>query len=208
MNKVEQLVKKLSGNEGKVNIKMPEICIVRAINKNNDTSIYIDVEKINITGFDENNPNSNNYYYNVRLTVDQLDNQINKISYNVPNVGSRVLVIWTEDRVAIAITFNKIQESIYNYKSDVNVNSSGKYVFNGGNNKGLVKVDELVQRLNRLEEYLQNLTTVFLTWTPVNVQEPDAANFKTLWSGFYQQQLIKPPPTTNVSDLENPDVKH
>ena len=107
----------------------------------------------------------------------------------VPVVGSFVLV---------GIIGND-PETAYIAKYD----SIDKIVMHGGNLGGIVKVQEVVNKLNALEQDLNNLKTVFSSsWTPV--PNDGGAALKTAaatWSGSTITE-------TAVADLENPKIKH
>ena len=116
MNKIAILLKQIV----KEDVHLPEICMVR---NSNYTGPYIDAEKINTTGFDELNQNPLHTYYKIRLTIDQ-DPSL-PLTYNKPIIGSRVLVIWTEDELPIAIQMNQVGTIVKNYiNQTVNVNNT------------------------------------------------------------------------------------
>ncbi|MCH5214977.1 MAG: hypothetical protein J1E97_07260 [Muribaculaceae bacterium] len=74
--------------------------------------------------------------------------------------------------------------------------------FNGGSLGGLVKVDELTQRLNLIESAINDLKTIFRNWIPV-AQDGGAA-LKTAVTNWSADPLT---PTVR-NDYENDKVKH
>lgn len=72
----------------------------------------------------------------------------------------------------------------------------------GDDNGGLVKVQDLVSKLNNLESDLNSLKTVFSTWTPA--PGDGGAALKLAAATWYAQQLTP----TQVTDLENKKVLH
>lgn len=67
---------------------------------------------------------------------------------------------------------------------------------------GLVKVQELVDKINALESDLNDLKQVFTTWVPVPNDWGAALKAgATTWAGAVFVETI-------VSDIENPDVLH
>lgn len=72
----------------------------------------------------------------------------------------------------------------------------------GSTHGGLVKVSELVDKLNTIEDDLNDLKTVFSTWTPV--ANDGGAALKAGAATWYASQLIP----TQISDLENENCKH
>jgi hypothetical protein len=78
-----------------------------------------------------------------------------------------------------------------------------KIVMNGGANGGLVKVQDLVQRINTLESDLNKLKKVFsTTWMPV--ANDGGAALKTAATDWSSAILTE----TQRDDIENEKVKH
>lgn len=74
--------------------------------------------------------------------------------------------------------------------------------FNGGGNKGLVKVEKLISSLNKIESDINDLKTGFNTWVPV--PKDGGALLKTGLSKWIGSRL----PQTQQSSLEDTNVKH
>lgn len=74
--------------------------------------------------------------------------------------------------------------------------------FNGGSLGGLVKVVELTQRLNLIENDINVLKSIFAGWAPVS--QDGGAALKTAVTAWSTQTLT---PTTRT-DYENDKVKH
>ncbi len=75
-------------------------------------------------------------------------------------------------------------------------------VFNGGENEGLVKVKELTQKINTLENALNSLKSVFSAWVPV--PSDGGAVLKTAVTTWASTQLS----VTNKADIQNDKIKH
>jgi hypothetical protein len=73
----------------------------------------------------------------------------------------------------------------------------------GDANGGLVKVNDLVSKLNRIENDINVLKLVFSTWVPV--ASDGGAALKVAAATWIAQQLI---PITTANDLQNNTVKH
>jgi len=75
-------------------------------------------------------------------------------------------------------------------------------VINDGKNGGLVKVKELVQKVNALEQDINTLKNAFKAWV-VTPQDGGAKLYAaaTTWANTPLQQ-------TKVKDIENDKVKH
>lgn len=100
-----------------------------------------------------------------------------------PVIDSFVLVGWMSTEIAFIACYGEI-ENLY---IDVNTHIQ----FNGGNNGGLVKVSDLVNKLN-------SIASAFNTHTHSGVQ-PGAGSTAGPSANISN---------TNVSDLENPDITH
>jgi hypothetical protein len=74
-------------------------------------------------------------------------------------------------------------------------------IFNNGTLGGMVKVEDLVTKLNNLENDINSLKNVFSTWTPV--PNDGGAALKTAAGVWFGQQLTP----TQKSDLENEKIK-
>ena len=75
-------------------------------------------------------------------------------------------------------------------------------IVNGGKFGGLIKIEELVTRLNNLEKDINNLKTIFSSWVPV-LQDGGTA-LKTASSSWATSQLTP----TKVSDIEDNKITH
>ena len=81
-----------------------------------------------------------------------------------------------------------------------------KIEINGGKNGGLIKIEDLVSRLNAIEDDINNLKTALSSWVPT-AQDGGAALKKTLTipgTGWATKQLTK----TKTSDLEDDKITH
>lgn len=81
--------------------------------------------------------------------------------------------------------------------------SCSQITLNGGGNGGLVKIEKLTERLNKIEQDINNLKTVFSTTWTVSPQDGGAAlrTAASTWAGALLQE-------TQVSDMEDTKVKH
>ncbi len=79
----------------------------------------------------------------------------------------------------------------------------GTITFNGGDNDGLVKIQELTNKLNAIEDYLNSLKTIFsTTWIPA--AQDGGAGLKGAAADWSAQTFVK----TQKSELENTKIKH
>ena len=103
----------------------------------------------------------------------------------VPKEGSVVAVVWASPVTAVVVLTAEVEE----------------IRIMGGNLGGMVKVEELVKKLNAGEKDLNNLKQVFSTWTPVT--QDGGAALRLAAATWYGQQLTE----TQKSDIENEKVK-
>lgn len=84
---------------------------------------------------------------------------------------------------------------------DFYLTTAGNTVFNGGQNGGMVKVVDNVNRLNLIEQDINNLKSAFTTW--VVVAEDGGAALKAAAATWFGKQLTE----TQRSDIENTKVQ-
>ena len=73
---------------------------------------------------------------------------------------------------------------------------------NGGNNGGLVNIQDLTTKLNNIEKDINSLKQAFTTWVPV--PQDGGASLKGGITSWAAQQLVQ----TQVSDLEDDKITH
>lgn len=81
------------------------------------------------------------------------------------------------------------------------INCDGTVIFNEGNLGGMVKVNDMVSRLNFVEKDINTLKTAFSAWV-VSTGDGGAA-LKAAAAVWYSQQLTP----TKKADIENPKIK-
>jgi len=118
--------------------------------------------------------------------------------------GSFIIVPAANSVVLVGYTDNANPYCLYtSVATDIFINASNEIVFNGGENNGLVKVSELTEKLNNLEQDINELKTVFKTgWVPA--AGDGGLALKTAAATWYASDLDE----TTQSELENEKVKH
>lgn len=114
-----------------------------------------------------------------------------------PKVGCMVLMAdlsGGELRSLVVISFSALES--------MTVKFEGEVVINGGENEGLVKVVELTEKLNAIENDINNLKSIFSSWVPVVYD--GGASLKAAAASWAVQSLQ----TTSKEDIENPKIKH
>lgn len=74
--------------------------------------------------------------------------------------------------------------------------------YNGGDNGGLINIDDLVSQLNKIETDINTLKSIFTTWIPV--ANDGGAALKALLASFSSSSLT---PTVST-DMEDTKVTH
>jgi hypothetical protein len=130
--------------------------------------------------------------FNVNLRSVLDDNKKGFVCF--PKMDSLVLVgtIGNNENNAFVLIFSEL--------TDITIDA--KIVINDGENKGMVKIEPTIEKLNAIENKINDLIEVFTSWTPV-AQDGGAA-LKSALSSWITQQLQ----TTEIVDLENENVKH
>ena len=114
-----------------------------------------------------------------------------------PKVGSMVLMAdlsGGELRSLVVISFSALDS--------MTVKFEGEVVINGGENEGLVKVVELTEKLNAIENDINNLKSIFSSWVPVVYD--GGASLKLAATDWASKTLTK----TTQKDIENDMIKH
>jgi hypothetical protein len=104
----------------------------------------------------------------------------------IPKDNSVVIVQQTSNDSAYVSMFGEVQE----------------VVFLDGTHKGMVKVTELVEKINTLENDINTLKNLFATWVPT---PNDGGLSLQVFTATWQGQTLTP---TQISDLENEKVTH
>lgn len=113
--------------------------------------------------------------------------------YIEPKVNSTVLVAYINQTQAAVIQCSEI-ENIY-------IDTNGNTVFNGGHNGGLIKISDLVTKLNNLENKVNEIVTWSSAHTHTGVTPGPGS------SGTAVGIVGSLTPTT-VNELENDKVQH
>lgn len=86
-------------------------------------------------------------------------------------------------------------------KGRISIDCEDTIVFNQGNNQGLVKIQELTDKLNNLVNEIETLRNAFNTHTHSGVTSGTSV------SGVTNNMVSKPITKFNKSDYENPKIK-
>lgn len=121
----------------------------------------------------------------------------------IPKIDSGVSILWSTNNPAFVVQFSDIEKYYLQVgDAELTITSDGKIQLNDGSFYGLVKVEELVDKLNALENDLNTLKAAFSGWTPVPNDGGAALKAASAtWAGDTFTDTVK-------ADLENSDITH
>lgn len=119
-----------------------------------------------------------------------------------PKKDSFVYVGFFNKHSGIVVLTDEIDKAEITIQNTTMVMDQDGVVFNGGDNKGMVILDKIIDRYNKIENDINSLKQVLSGWTPV--PNDGGAALKLAAATWYGQQLQ----TTNASQIENDKVKH
>lgn len=111
-----------------------------------------------------------------------------------PVVGSVVIVTFMNKLTGYVSTFSEIDKILIDTNTEV--------IFDGGNNGGLIKVNDLVSKMNNIENDLNSLKNILSIWAPV--PSDGGASLKTALASYFAQTITP----TIKTDIENDKIKH
>lgn len=139
---------------------------------------------------------------NMKLTGVNLQSEPNDGFILIPALNTDVLICMMADNSAYVLLCNDIDKIIcvIDNQNSYIFDSNG-FVWNGGNNGGLVKVIELTQKVNNLEALVNNLLTTLKT-TTIPLAPSGTYPFAPLYAAY---NTLTP---TQRSDIEDTLIKH
>jgi hypothetical protein len=111
-----------------------------------------------------------------------------------PVIGSTVKVIYSQNIEPFICQYSEIENITLDAKTLIKLND--------GSFGGLIKIGELINKINVIESDLNTLKNVFNLW--VVIPSDGGAALKTMAAAWLGKQITK----TKISDIENPLVKH
>jgi len=119
--------------------------------------------------------------------------------------GSNGLCIFPVIGSVVIVTFlNKLTGyvSLFSEVDKITLDTENEITIDGGQNGGLVKVNDLLNKLNTVENDINNLKTLLSAWVPVPAD--GGASLKAVLGPYFGQTIT---PTVLV-DIENDKIKH
>lgn len=148
---------------------------------------------------------------NVEVTLGDACQSITDVNLNsaandgftlYPENGSDILIALMPDNSAYMIACEDITKTVcYIDNNNKYEFDSNGFIWNGGNNGGLVKVIELTQKVNNLEDLVNNLLTV-LKSTTIPLAPSGTYPFAPLYAAY------NPLTPTVRNDIEDTKIKH
>lgn len=111
-----------------------------------------------------------------------------------PVVGSVVVVTFLNNLTGYVSLFSEIDKMVLDVDNEITID--------GGQNGGLVKINDLLNKLNTVENDLNNLKSLLSAWVPVPAD--GGASLKAVLAPYFSQTIT---PTVLV-DIENDKIKH
>jgi hypothetical protein len=119
-----------------------------------------------------------------------------------PEIGSTIRVAVNNKGDKYVLQFSDLQKLRITTGETEIIVQDGEILLGDGSFNGLVKVDDLITKLNNLENDLNTLKTAFSTW--VVVPADGGAALKAI-TATWSAQTITP---TQSADIENTLIKH
>lgn len=120
----------------------------------------------------------------------------------LPAIDSTVIINVSVFGDAYIIMYSDIYQAEFIVNETKLKISDGAIKLNDGYFGGLVKIDELVNKINNLESSLNDLKQLFTSWTPV--PNDGGAALKAIISTWSAQLIVE----TEKTELENNKVTH
>jgi hypothetical protein len=111
-----------------------------------------------------------------------------------PVIGSTVKIIFSQNVEAFVCQYSEIENITFDVRT--------KIKFNDGAFGGLIKIGELIKKINTVENDLNTLKKVFDSW--IVAPSDGGAALKTISAAWTGQSITK----TVISDLENTKITH
>ena len=179
---IQEAVERLSGTKGTDTVTIVE-CTVNSVNESQRTCDCTTISGLPVSG--------------VRLMAEVEDGVL-----VIPAVDSVLIVGYSKTITPFVCQFSSIDKVLV-ITGDTTVEiKDGLIKFNDGSFEGLVKVADLVTKLNTLEQDLNTLKSVFNSWV-VSPADGGAA-LKATAATWYAQTITE----TVQNDLENKAVTH
>lgn len=183
MSNIAQMIKTIAGNSGEVEAR---VCVV--------TAVDVDARTVDCEPLDESAP-----ILGVNLQANQ---GLTTGIVTFPQKGSHVIVAMMNSGMGgCVIATEEIERAeIVIGETSAELTKDG-IVLNGGEFGGLVKVEELTERINNIEEDINSLKDIFAVWKVIPQDGGAALNAASIDWAMSKLTLTK------RGDYENEKVK-
>lgn len=151
-------------------------------------------------------PRTSYLYQGVVKSVEGLTCTVQIDGLDIPDVRIRATI--TDDDMELLVTPAIGSGVIVGSLTDefdqlvvLSIDKAEQIIFHGGHHGGLVLVREIAQRLNVLEQDINDLKQVMSTWTPT--PQDGGASLKAKATSWASHTLVQ----TQARDIENPKIK-
>ncbi|EAY28736.1 hypothetical protein [Microscilla marina] len=156
---------------------------------------------------------------NLKAHIVNQDNSINPNGFIlIPKVKSIVLVSLMEDTQRTRMNSADYYISMYsdidevqlvqNEEEILKIDNEGNVTLHQGENKGLIKIESLVEKLNALEQKVNDLITDYKGHNHQYIDTTSTTTANSITTSFESPPSIGNLTETQVTDLENDKVKH
>lgn len=111
-----------------------------------------------------------------------------------PVIGSTVKVIFSQNIEPFVCQYSEVE--------NITLHANTKIQFNDGTFGGLVQINPLIEKINNLENDLNNLKSLFASWSII--PSDGGAALKTITTKWSTEQIKN----TVLVDLENTKISH
>jgi len=172
---VYDLIQKLANTHNREFVQLIK-CEVLSFNENDNTIVCKPISSV----------------FGSNITLNLSVGEGNNIEL-IPSIGSIVLIGYTDNDTIELLSVSDIDK--------INISSNIDISFNGGEFGGLVKVEELTNKINALENLVNNLLNTLKT-TTIPLAPSGTYPFAPLYASY------TPLSNTNKSEIENQNITH
>lgn len=135
------------------------------------------------------------------VRINPLENSLNGLRI-IPKENTNVIVTFINKQEAYLALCDEIESLEIKIGESTLKITDGEVLFNEGNNDGLVKISDLVTKLNNVESDLNNLKAAFTSWVVAPTDGGGALKIATAtWAASVLTQTVQ-------TDLEDTKIKH
>lgn len=179
-----ELIEKIASNAVKIKF------LVAKVDQVDESNFTVDATPIN--------GESETFDIKIRVVIDAQEEGI----ISIPSIGSRILVGMADQVNGYLLQCEKIDRLIWKISGfRMEIDNEGNMTFNEGENDGIVKLPELKNQVDKLNNFLTAIKNTFNSWVPVP-SDGGAALKSAMVSALASQQVA------DLSNAGNEKIKH